>query len=362
MPSGGAIGGRQGSDEGDDFPWREWGIRRSHVPGWRVLVKSCQVKVEEVSSWESAGVSPRIYEVINSFSRTYLTPERCRVWIEAGIPPRHVSAYEESGLSPAEVAPYGELMAEHPPEEIFEALGMRASSKARLPMAVLARCLGAGWSPFEATFRVGHRFPISETERASLPPHPYSYYERKRPPAISWSDAGHVLQREASSGLLLTLPSSEDMHDVPLMGTYHNEDRILHLRRMTPDGVDDEGRPWHVGILYMAPDDPVYRFKDLVGVVSRAGHIGCLMPGYYYIRPFLEALSQRKFHFLIRIVHVGNDKTAIRFERGRALRTSLEGLAPSNIVWEWPPWPSESGGGWPDHLICSCKVCSSVKL
>jgi hypothetical protein len=45
-------------------------------------------------------------------------------------------------------------------------------------------------------------------------------------------------------------------------------------------------------VLYEAPDDPDYGHDALIGVVTRAGHIGCLMPGYFYVRPFIEALTE----------------------------------------------------------------------
>jgi hypothetical protein len=76
-----------------------------------------------------------------------------------------------------------------------------------------------------------------------------------------------------------------------LMGTRHNGARIDRLASARADGMVD-GMPWHVGILY-EPDDPSYQMTDLIGVVTESGHVGCFMPGYFYIRPFIEALFRK---------------------------------------------------------------------
>ncbi|WP_203896093.1 hypothetical protein [Actinoplanes xinjiangensis] len=136
------------------------------------------------------------------------------------------------------------------------------------------------------------------------------------------------------------------------MGTQHNERRIERLFRAKPDGYDSDGRSWKVGVLYAAPDDPVYQFEGLIGVVSVAGHLGCMMPGYHYIRPFIDALARRSMHFVVPVLEVDND-IAVPFLRGRVLREALERLAPPGVTWEWPPWPEDTFTPTADSIVAS---------
>ncbi|MFC4108015.1 hypothetical protein [Micromonospora zhanjiangensis] len=56
----------------------------------------------------------------------------------------------------------------------------------------------------------------------------------------------------------------------------HNRDRISALLRRRPDGFDDQGTPWYVGILYQGISD--HYLEKQVGIVTRAGHVGCVYP------------------------------------------------------------------------------------
>ncbi|MFD1364486.1 hypothetical protein [Actinoplanes sichuanensis] len=174
----------------------------------------------------------------------------------------------------------------------------------------------------------------------------YEFYEEKTPPSVSWREARKAIRMGVSTPSLFSLPLldgplSAEVSDVPLMGTHHNERRITRLFKFKPDGCDSHGRPWKVGIFYEAPDDPYFQFEDLIGVVSTTGHLGCMMPGYHYIKPFVSALAARDMHFVVPVV-AADDDIMIPFLRGRVLREALEQLAPPGVTWEWPPWPEDT--------------------
>jgi hypothetical protein len=174
----------------------------------------------------------------------------------------------------------------------------------------------------------------------------YAFYEDKTPPPMSWREARKAIQTGVRSQFLFSLPLlaeplAEEVSDAPLMGTHHNGHRIKRLFKAKPDGYDSGGRPWKVGVLYEVPDDPLYQFEGLIGVVSIAGHLGCMMPGYHYIKPFIEALARRNIHFVVPVVEVDDD-IAVPFLRGGVLRKALEQLAPPGVTWEWPPWPEDT--------------------
>jgi hypothetical protein len=172
--------------------------------------------------------------------------------------------------------------------------------------------------------------------------HSYGFYEQLRPPAISWSQASDVLRTGVSAGSLFSLSSWWSFPRVPLMGTHHNKERIDRLL-LTRAGGQVDGAPWHVGVLYEAPDDPNYEMRHLIGVVTRVGHVGCLMPGYFYIRPFIDALSQKGLHFVVPVIlsEDDDDDVVVPFLRGRSLRLELERLRPPGVAWDWPPWPAQ---------------------
>ncbi|GAA0904355.1 hypothetical protein GCM10009558_003930 [Virgisporangium aurantiacum] len=69
------------------------------------------------------------------------------------------------------------------------------------------------------------------------------------------------------------------------------------------EGTDGEGRPWHVGVLYAAPDDREMGGFDLVGIVTRFGHIGCLhwRHGRDY-RPFVVALEGQVKYLIVPVI------------------------------------------------------------
>ncbi|MEU4157887.1 hypothetical protein [Actinoplanes sp. NPDC026670] len=171
---------------------------------------------------------------------------------------------------------------------------------------------------------------------------PYEFYEEKVPPPIAWREARRAIRMGVTTSSLFALPLldgplSETVSDVRLMGKHYSEHRIVQLFRSKPDGYDVSARPWKVGILYEAPDDPYFQFTDLLGVVSAAGHVGCMMPGFHYIKPFVAALARRNMHFVVPVVE-SERGIAVVFPRGRVLREALERLAPPAVTWEWPPW------------------------
>jgi hypothetical protein len=106
----------------------------------------------------------------------------------------------------------------------------------------------------------------------------WSLYEHKRAPDIAWPAAAEAVRRGEPLDDIFTLPwwSTEQQTTSLLWGTQHNRDRIGRLTGARPAGTTVHERPWHVGILY--PGVPDQYMQRAVGVVTRAGHVGCLPP------------------------------------------------------------------------------------
>jgi hypothetical protein len=322
--------------------WSDRGVSPVNLPGWLDLVSAGLVAEKDIPLWEASRVSPTLFRKVNKPSeRSALSPGRCREWTDVGIPVEHIRVYEHAKVSPSDVVPYGNLLAEHDPWEIIRAMGLLADSEAQVPLKVIAKYLERGDPPYMAVFLKGHKYPLSGLGRRKRADGPYASFERKEPPAISWRDAAAVLRTGRSSTSLFTLPSLLEAPNVGLMGTQRNDDRVKKLLAGPPAGHDEEGRPWHVGVLYAAPRDPVYDLDDLIGVVTRAGHIGCLMPGYFYLKSFIQALAESGVHFVVPILADGDPgyvDVDVLFLRYRELRPLIEHYKPPGIEWEWPEW------------------------
>ncbi|MEV4810078.1 hypothetical protein [Micromonospora avicenniae] len=106
----------------------------------------------------------------------------------------------------------------------------------------------------------------------------YALYETKRPPRLSWSNAAKAIAEGEPRGEFFALPwwQSGQVRWRWIWGAHHNESRIKKLLAAQPDGFDDDGDPWYVGILYPGLSDEYV--SDVVGIVTRAGHVGCVWP------------------------------------------------------------------------------------
>lgn len=340
---------RAGLDLPEVTRWAHRGVPAANLLEWSRLIAAGTVSEEQIPQWEELGVSPATHRKINrSDEANVLSPARCREWLDAGIPAQHVRVYEHAGASPADIAPYGEVLAKHEPWEIVSAMGLLADSEAQVPIGIIAAYLQAGHLPYTAVFLEGHRFPMTRAARRRAADSPYARYERKAAPPISWPDAAAVIRTGRSTKSLFTLPSLLTAPDVPLMGTRNNGPRITRLLAGRPAGYDAASRPWHVGVLYPAPYDPVHDLDELIGVVTREGHVACLMPGYFYLRSLIEALTDSGIHFVVPIVPdldtddesdlADEPDITVRFLRYRELRPLLEDTVPPGIRWSWPAW------------------------
>lgn len=106
----------------------------------------------------------------------------------------------------------------------------------------------------------------------------WAFYDRKRAPEIAWSKAAKAIAEGEPVDDLFTLPwwSTERWTVGGLWGAHRNVSRIRKLVDAHPEGVSDDGKPWHTGILHPGPPDKYLR--QPVGVVTREGHVGCLPP------------------------------------------------------------------------------------
>jgi hypothetical protein len=328
--------------------WANCGVPAGDLLQWLELVAAGELEENEIPAWEELGISPALYMKMNRPDADRLSPARCREWLEAGVPAKHIRVYDYAKASPADIAPYGAVLAESEPWDIVTAMGLVADSEARMPIEIIAAYVEAGQLPYTAVFLEGHRYPMSESARRRAIESPYAYYERKTAPPISWSAAATVIRTGRPADSLFTLPSVLAAHDVPLMGARRNRQRISRLLASSPSGYDEAGTAWQVGILYPAPYDPVYDFDDLIGVVTKEGHVACLMPGYSYLRSLVEALEGSGNYFIVPIVaqrdpHYESDPDdepgiAIRFHRYSKLRSLLEDALPPGVNWSWSEW------------------------
>ncbi|NJC13016.1 hypothetical protein F4558_002842 [Micromonospora profundi] len=105
------------------------------------------------------------------------------------------------------------------------------------------------------------------------------------------------------------------------MGEHQNERRVRRLRSTRPHGVDGEGAPWYVGVLYPAPRDPIYEYDDLVGIVTWVGHVACLLPGGgRLMRPVVERLAQHSRHYLVPVLADNPDELYVFLPIRRSIR------------------------------------------
>ncbi|MGV9978315.1 hypothetical protein ACWDUH_11605 [Micromonospora wenchangensis] len=106
----------------------------------------------------------------------------------------------------------------------------------------------------------------------------YALYETKRPPRLSWSKAAESITAGEPRGDLFALPfwQSGPVRWRGIWGAHYNESRTEKLLAAEPDGYDDEGDPWYVGVLYPGLSDEYV--SDMVGIVTRTGHVGCVWP------------------------------------------------------------------------------------
>lgn len=166
------------------------------------------------------------------------------------------------------------------------------------------------------------------------PPDPaYQAYESKELPAVSWRRAKRAIATTTNSAPFYTIaelrvrPYSDDsqwrellVKPRPLMGEHHNEARVRRLRATRPHGLTADGLPWYAGILYAAPSDPIYGYQNLVGVVTWAGHVACLLPGgNAMMRPVVDWLAKRSQHYLVPLVADDPDELYVLLPTRRSL-------------------------------------------
>jgi hypothetical protein len=315
--------------------WVSRGVPAHHLRGWWVLQEAGLIAVDDIAGWARAGVKPRHYEDLNPLKRRdRLIPlQRYEQWAATGVARDQIRTFDEAGLDPAQIGKYGTALAGSDAHDIVDALGYSPDSEAAIPVKVLAKFLKAGHPPYTAVFLKGEKFPLPRPRG----PGRYAVFENKLPPDISWAAARQAIKSGASIDALFAVPGWEPNDGIWIMGGQHNETRIKNLRRTGRDGTDRNGRPWYVGILYPAPDDPRYGFDELVGIVTRAGHIGCLMPGMSYLRPFVDALTEHGKHFVVPLMRAG-DEMVIALPRGRQLMNLIDQYHPDGVRWSWPTW------------------------
>ncbi|WP_148083470.1 hypothetical protein [Micromonospora sp. Llam0] len=303
--------------------------------------------MDEIPEWEGLGISPAAFRRINRTVGTAMpTPARCKEWIEAGIPAEHIRVYEYAQASPAAIAPHGSQLADHNPWEIVRALGLLADSEAQVPIEIIARYVEDGYPPCSPVYLEGDRYPMTELALRRAVDSPHARFEKVTAPPISWPVAAAVIRSGRSTDSLFTLPSLLAAPNAPVMGACHNRQRINRLLAKTPPGHDEAGIPWHVGALYPAPYDPVYDYDELIGIVTQEGHVACLMPGYFYLRSLIEALTDNGIYFVVPIVGESDLRSdldsepdlGVRFHRYRELKPLLENSTPPGINWRWPAW------------------------
>jgi hypothetical protein len=327
--------------------WAGRGVPAANLLPWFALVATDVLPQEEIPAWEALGITPAAYPKLNMpGSPTRLTPGRCRQWLDAGIPANHIKVYEHAKASPSDLAPYGAVLANaNDPWDVVSAMGLLTDSEAQVPIGVIADHVGRGHPPYTAVFLDGHRFPMTDSARRRAADPPWAAFERVTPPRISWSSAAAAIRAGQSTKAFFTLPSLLGAPDARLFGTHHSYERITRLLKIRPAGCDGQGRPWHVGVVYPAPYDPLYDVDDLVGVVTQEGHVACLTSSY--LRPFVEALASAGIHFVVPVIpdiHPDEDEpdVTVRLLPHRELKELIRLGAPSGVHWEWPAWHSEA--------------------
>ncbi|MCP3785285.1 hypothetical protein NLX85_18125 [Micromonospora sp. A3M-1-15] len=103
-----------------------------------------------------------------------------------------------------------------------------------------------------------------------------AFYDAQQPPSVDWQSLAKGIKDGQLTNGGFTLPwwMAERSSRTRLSGVWHNEARIRKLSSAPPDGIDDEGIPWYVGVLY--PGLPDEYSDDIIGVMTKAGHVGCL--------------------------------------------------------------------------------------
>jgi hypothetical protein len=165
----------------------------------------------------------------------------------------------------------------------------------------------------------------------------YSAYEDVRWPDVSSRKAKRAIATTTDIEPFMTISAwREERIPAPpqpirpfiqrrwLMGERHNERRIKRLRSTAPHGFNEDGVRWYTGLLYAAPDDPVYGYDSLVGVVTWVGHIGCLMPrtGHDW-RPLVDALRRQSRHSAVPVIAI-EERMEVLLPGSRELRQLLD--------------------------------------
>lgn len=150
----------------------------------------------------------------------------------------------------------------------------------------------------------------------------YALYETRRPPRLSWPKAAEAIALGEPCGDIIALPfwQSGPVRWRWIWGAHYNKSRIRKLLAAQPDGYDDQGDPWYVGVLYPGMSDEYV--SDMVGIVTRSGHVGCVWPNVSDggLSEFVCSMSSSSKHLVVplsirngELCHAFPDSSGINF-------------------------------------------------